>query len=64
MGKKRGVHITGVKELPQFRGLFIVEFARSKCKYARVRMGAVQATDELGAAIKFKRRKQQPRRSK
>ena len=57
MGKKHGVHIVGAKELSEFRGLFIVEFTRAKCKYARVRMGAVQATDELDAVIKFKRQR-------
>lgn len=57
MGRKRGVHIVRVKKLPEFAELFIIKFTRSKCRYARVRIGvATGATDELDAAIKFKRR--------
>jgi hypothetical protein len=54
MGKKRGVHVVGVKRIFEAPNFFTITFKRSKCRYARVHKAHTIAKDELDAYMVVK----------
>ena len=54
MGKKRAVHVVRVESALGWSSYYMVEYKRSKCRYAQTHLAYVRARDELDAYMKVR----------